>query len=165
MPAGAFITRQARETAGLENVYLMGADALFSPDVAEGTGEAVEGFLVSSPDLTAFGDAYTAHFVPAYLERFGTEPISVFHAHAYDAVQLLLMRIEQVAVVDADGALHIGRQALRDALYATVNYPGLTGDLTCSPTGDCADPVIAVYRYHFVDGAGVYPPERIWPYP
>jgi branched-chain amino acid transport system substrate-binding protein len=163
MPAGAFITRQARETAGLENVYLMGADGLFSPDVAEGTGAAVEGFLVSSPDLSAFGAAYASEFVPKYLEMFGTEPISIFHAHAYDAVGLLLTRIEQVAVQDEDGTLHIGRQALRDALYATVDYPGLTGDLTCSPTGDCADPVIAVYRYHFVDGAGVYPPERIWP--
>ncbi len=163
MPEGAFITRQAREAAGLEDTYLMGADGLFSPDVAEGTGEAVEGFLVSSPDLTAFGDAYMADFVPKYLEMFGTEPISIFHAHSYDAVQLLLGAIEQVAVKDADGTLHIGRQALRDALYATVDYPGLTGSLTCSPTGDCADPVIAVYMYHFVDGAGVYPPERIWP--
>ncbi len=163
MPAGAFITRQARETTGLEDVYLMGADGLFSPDVAEGTGAAVEGFLVSSPDLTAFGDAYRRDFLPKYVERFGTEPISIFHAHAYDAVGLLLTRIEQVAVMDADGTLHIGRQALRDALYATRNYPGLTGDLTCSPTGDYADPVIAVYEYHSVDGAGVYPPERIWP--
>ena len=163
MPAGAFITLQARETAGLEDVYLMGADGLFSPDVAAGSGAAVEGFLVSSPDLTAFGSAYLTDFVPAYVEMFGTEPISIFHAHAYDAIGIMLTTIEQVAVVDADGTLHIGRQALRDALYATTNYPGLTGSLTCSPTGDCANPVIAVYEYHFVDGAGVYPPERIWP--
>ena len=159
MPAGAFITRQAQETAGLEDTYLMGADGLFSPDVVEGTGDAVEGFYVSSPDLSAFGDAYLADFVPKYLEMFGTEPISIFHAHAYDAVGLLLGAIEDVAVVDADGTLHIGRQALRDSLASVVDYPGLTGSLTCSPTGDCADPVIAVYQYH----VGVYPPERIWP--
>ncbi|OGO15968.1 MAG: hypothetical protein A2Y93_14625, partial [Chloroflexi bacterium RBG_13_68_17] len=102
MPAGAFITRQAQETAGLEDTYLMGADGLFSPDVVEGTGDAVEGFYVSSPDLSAFGDAYLADFVPKYLEMFGTEPISIFHAHAYDAVGLLLGAIEDVAVVDAD---------------------------------------------------------------
>ena len=159
MPAGAFITRQAKETAGLEATHLMGADGLFSPDVVEGTGDAVEGFYVSSPDLSAFGDAYTASFVPAYVEKFGTEPISIFHAHAYDAIGLLLTAIEKVAIADADGTLHIGRQALRDALYAVENYPGLTGSLTCSDTGDCADPVIAVYQYH----VGVYPPERIWP--
>jgi branched-chain amino acid transport system substrate-binding protein len=159
MPEGAFITRQAKETAGLEDTKLMGADGLFSPDVVEGTGDAIEGFYVSSPDLTAFGDAYAAEFVPKYVEMFGTEPISIFHAHAYDAIGLLLTAIEEVAVEDADGTLHIGRQALRDALVAVEGYEGLTGSLTCSDTGDCADPVIAAYQYH----VGVYPPERIWP--
>jgi branched-chain amino acid transport system substrate-binding protein len=48
---------------------------------------------------------------------------------------------------------------MRDAMYATKDFPGLTGNLTCTPTGDCADPKIAVYEYH----AGQYPPERIWP--
>jgi branched-chain amino acid transport system substrate-binding protein len=159
MPEGAFITRQAKETTGLENTYLMGADGLFSPDVVEGTGDAVEGFYVSSPDLTAFGDAYAAEFVPEYEAMFGSTPISIFHAHAYDAMNLFFAAIEGVAVVDADGTLHIGRQAIRDFLYNMVDFPGLTGSLTCSPTGDCADPVIAVYQYH----VGVYPPERIWP--
>jgi branched-chain amino acid transport system substrate-binding protein len=159
MPEGAFITRQAQETAGLEDTYLMGADGLFSPDVVEGTGDAVEGFYVSSPDLTAFGDAYVASFVPTYEEMFGSTPISIFHAHAYDAMQLLFAAIEGVAVAEDDGTLHIGRQALRDFLYAVEEFPGLTGSLTCSDTGDCADPVIAVYQYH----VGVYPPERIWP--
>ncbi len=60
MPAGAFIIRQAKETAGLEATHLMGADGLFSPDVVEGTGDVVEGFYVSSPDLSTFGDAYDA---------------------------------------------------------------------------------------------------------
>ena len=159
MPAGAFITRQAKATAGLESTYLMGADGLFSPDVVTGTGPDIEGFYVSSPDLAAFGDAYMASFVPAYVDMFGTEPISIFHAHAYDATMLLLNAIESVAVVEADGTLHIGRQALRDAMYAVAGFPGLTGNLTCSEYGDCADPVIAVYEYH----ADEFPPERIWP--
>ena len=38
---------------------------------------------------------------------------------------------------DNDGTLHIGRQALRDALYATTGYQGLTGSLTCDEYGDC----------------------------
>lgn len=159
MPAGSFITRQAKSTAGLESTYLMGADGLFSPDVVTGTGPDIEGFYVSSPDLAAFGDAYMASFVPAYVDMFGTEPISIFHAHAYDAAMLLLNAIEAVAVVEADGTLHIGRQALRDAMYAVAGFPGLTGNLTCSEYGDCADPVIAVYEYH----ADEFPPERIWP--
>ena len=40
----------------------------------------------------------------------------------------------------ADGSLVIGRQALRDALYATKDFDGITGKLTCNENGDCADP-------------------------
>lgn len=157
--AGSLITRQAKEVPGLENTYLMGADGMFSPDVVEGAGAAVEGLFVSSPDLSAFAAEYTSVFLPKYKEMFGTEPISIFHAHAFDAANIIFAAIEKVAVKDADGTLHIGRQALRDAMYATKDFKGLTGNLTCTPTGDCADPVIAVYEYH----AGQYPPERIWP--
>lgn len=157
--AGSLITRQAKEVSGLEDVHLMGADGMFSEQVVEGAGEAVEGLFLSSPDLAAFGPDYQATFLPKYEELFGTAPISVFHAHAYDAANILFAAIENVAIQDDDGTLHIPRQALRDALFATSGFPGLTGTLTCTPTGDCADPKIAVYESH----AGQFPPERIWP--
>lgn len=157
--AGVQIIRQARETPGLENVYLMGADGMFSPDVMEGAGEAVEGVLVSSPDFSKFGPDYEAKFKPEYKEKFGSDPLSIFHAHAYDAVNMVLACVEKVTTQDADGTLHIGRQALRDCMYAVKDFKGLTGNLTCTPTGDCADPKIAVYEYH----TGEYPPTKIWP--
>ncbi len=155
LPAGCFITMQARANADLQNVALMGADGLFSPDVVEACGDSVEGFYVSSPIIS--GAAYDA-FVAKYEAKFGTPPISIFHAHAYDAMMMIAAAIEEVAVQDADGTLHIGRQALRDAMYATTNFQGLTGSLTCTPTGDCANPTIGVYQYH----VGEYPPELIW---
>jgi branched-chain amino acid transport system substrate-binding protein len=62
------MTRQAKEVPGLEDVYLMVADGMFSPDTVEGAGEAVEGLFVSSPDLAAFGADYQAVFVPKYNE-------------------------------------------------------------------------------------------------
>ncbi len=157
--AGSLITRQAKETTGLENVALMGADGMFSPDVSSGAGDASEGLFVSSPDLSAFSAKYSTYFLPKYQEMFGSEPISIFHAHAYDAAWIVMNAIEKVAVQDEDGTLHIPRQALRDAMYATTGYDGLTGNLSCSPTGDCANPVIAVYEYH----AGEYPPDKVWP--
>jgi branched-chain amino acid transport system substrate-binding protein len=157
--AGVLVIRQAKETAGLENTFLMGADGTFSPDVSEGAGDAVEGFFVSSPDVASFTSDYEAKFLPAYQTKFGTVPISIFHAHAYDAAMMIFAAIEKVAVQDADGALHIPRQALRDAMYAMKDFKGLTGNLTCSPTGDCADPKIAVYQYK----AGEYPPTKVWP--
>src|SRR5690606_20266983 len=82
--AGSLITRQAKEVPGLEATRLMGADGMFSPDVVEGAGDAVEGLFLSSPDLAAFGADYQSTFLPKYQEMFGTEPISIFHAHAYD---------------------------------------------------------------------------------
>jgi len=157
--AGVLMIRQAKETAGLENTKLMGADGVFSPDVSDGAGDAVEGFYVSSPDTSSFGSDYQTKFLPAYQAKFGSVPISIFHAHAYDAAMMIFAAIEKVAVKDADGTLHIPRQALRDAMYATKDFKGLTGNLTCSPTGDCADPKIAVYEYH----AGAYPPLKVWP--
>ena len=67
--------------------------------------------------------------------------------------------LDGVSRAEAARLAGMERQALRDALYATSNFPGLTGSLTCTPTGDCADPKIAVYESH----AGQFPPERIWP--
>jgi len=158
--AGSLIINQAKQVPGLETVPLMGADGMFSPDVVEGAGEAVEGVFVSSPDLAAFSADYQTTFLPKYKELAGVDsPVSIFHAHAYDAANMIFAAIEKVAVQDEDGTLHISRQALRDAMYATSGYAGLTGNLTCTKTGDCADPKIAVYEYH----AGEYPPERIWP--
>jgi branched-chain amino acid transport system substrate-binding protein len=157
--AGTQIIRQARTTPGLEKVYLMGADGMFSPDVMKGAGDAVEGVFVSSPDTSKFGPDYAAKFLPEYKAKFGTDPISIFHAHAYDAMNMIFACVEKVTVKDSDGTLHIPRQGLRDCMYATKDFKGLTGNLTCTPTGDCADPKIAVYEYH----TGVYPPTKIWP--
>jgi branched-chain amino acid transport system substrate-binding protein len=158
--AGSLIINQAKQVPGLEEVHLMGADGMFSPDVVEGAGDSVEGAFVSSPDLAAFSADYQSVFLPKYKELAGVDdPVSIFHAHAFDAANMVFAAIEKVAVQDEDGTLHIPRQALRDAMYATKDYKGLTGNLSCSSTGDCADPKIAVYEYH----AGQYPPERIWP--
>ncbi len=156
LPAGAFIIDQAKTTPGLENTKLMGADGLFSPDVMKTAGASVEGFMVSSPVVQ--GPAYDA-FVAKYVAKFGEQPINIFHAHAYDAFNIIMDAIERVAVPTTDGSLYIPRQGLRAAVAATKDFVGLTGILTCNPDGDCANPVIGVYDYH----AGVYPPTLIWP--
>jgi branched-chain amino acid transport system substrate-binding protein len=156
LPEGAFLIQQAKTTPGLENTQLMGADGLYSPDVMNTAGAAVEGFMVSSPLVQ--GAAYDA-FVAKYVAKFGVQPINIFHAHAYDGFNIVKAAIEKVAVQEADGTLYIPRQALRDAMAATKDFQGLTGVLTCNTDGDCANPIIGVYQYH----TGVYPPTLIWP--
>ena len=156
LPTGVYMIDQAKTTPGLESTKLMSADGLFSPDLMNGAGAAVEGFMVTSPILRSAD--YDA-FVERYQAKFGTLPISIFHAHAYDAFNIVKAAIEKVAIQEADGTIYIPRQALRDAMAATTDFNGLTGVLSCSVEGDCANPVIGVYKYH----AGQYPPVLIWP--
>ena len=142
---GALITRQAKEVAGLEDTVLMGADGMFSPDFVEAAGDAAKGMYLTSPDFTAFAGGYQ-EFLRKHEEKYGEKPLSAFHAHAYDATMILFEAIKKVAVQTPDGKLYIPRQALRDAIANTKNFQGLTGNLTCDPNGDCADPHIAVYQ-------------------
>ena len=96
------------------------------------------GIYISGPDLSQLaGDAdfYEGEFLTAYNEEFG-EPTSVFHAHSWDAVNMVLTAIEEVSIEDGD-TLYIPRTALKDALFATTDFPGLTGTLTCNDDGDC----------------------------
>ena len=44
------------------------------------------------------------------------------------------------------GSLFIGRQALREALFATRGMEGLSGPLNCIETGDCAQPNISIFQ-------------------
>jgi branched-chain amino acid transport system substrate-binding protein len=140
---GGHITTQAKEVSGLEDTILSGADGMISPDFIAAAGEAAEGMYISGPDL-AFENPLGQAFLQKHREKYGEEPLSAFHAHAYDATNMLFAAIEEVAVQDNDGTLHIGRQALRDALYATKDFQGITGNLNCNEYGDCADPLITV---------------------
>ena len=152
---GGFLTKQAKEVSGLEDTILAAADGMISTAAAEAVGEAGEGMYFSGPDLSYSGDVY-ADFLAKYVEDYGSEPISVFHAHAFDAANMIFDCIEEIAVQDGD-TIHIGRQALRTCLYATSGFEGITGTLTCNEYGDCADPKISVSQLL----SGVYTP--IWP--
>jgi branched-chain amino acid transport system substrate-binding protein len=140
---GAWITTQAKEIPGLENVVLGGSDGIYSPDFLAAAGEAAEGIYVSGPDLQFVGERYEK-LVADHLELYGEPPLSVYHANAYDAANMILDAIEASAKLDPEGNLLIGRQALRDALYSTTDFDGITGMLTCNELGDCADPKIAI---------------------
>jgi branched-chain amino acid transport system substrate-binding protein len=144
--AGGFICAQFRDVPGLEQTAKMGADGIFTPDFVKACGKNAVGQYWSSPDFSAFGSGYQT-LVDKYKAKYNlTGTLAPFHAHSYDAMNIILAAIKNVAVQDADGTLHIGRQALRDAVAATKDFKGLTGNLTCDPNGDCADPKIAVYQ-------------------
>jgi branched-chain amino acid transport system substrate-binding protein len=135
-PEADHLVIQAREMQGLEAVKLMSAEGPYLDSFIETVGEAGVGMYFNTPARPE-GPAYDA-FVSRFSSQYGDSYTSTpYHAHMYDAANLLLNAIEAVAVQEKDGTLHIGRQALRDALYATSGHEGLTGSLTCDEYGDC----------------------------
>lgn len=135
-PEADRLVLQARELDELEEVTLMSAEGSYFDSFIETVGEAGMGMCFNTPAQPG-GPAYDA-FLSNFEETFGVPPTDTpYHAHVYDAVNLLLNTIEMVAIQEKDGTLHVGRQALRDALYATAGFQGMTGTLTCDEYGDC----------------------------
>ena len=162
--AGGYITAQVREIAGLEDVKIAGSDGIFSPELLKGGGPNTEGMYLSSPDFGAFPEGYAA-FIEKHKAKYGGPPPSTFHAHAYDATGIIFAALEKVAVIADDGTINVPRKALRDAIYATKDYKGITGTLSCSPSGDCGAPVIAVYEIVNSDPASWNPQDAANPNP
>jgi uncharacterized surface protein with fasciclin (FAS1) repeats len=156
MPECALMVKQMKEVSGLEETVPAAADGCISADAAEAIGEDAAGMYWSGPDIAFAGDEYE-QFKADYLEKYGTETLSVFHAHAFDATNIILGCVEEVAVQDEDGTIHVGRQAMRDCVGATSGFSGITGTLTCDEYGDCADPKISIS----IVEEGEY--TKIWP--
>ncbi|MDP1716366.1 MAG: branched-chain amino acid ABC transporter substrate-binding protein [Anaerolineales bacterium] len=162
--AGGYIAAQIRDVAGLETVAIAGSDGIFTADFLKAGGANTEGMYLSSPDFGLFPGGY-ATFVEKHNAKYGGAPLSVFHAHAYDATNILFTALEKVAVVEADGTIYVPRQALRDAIYATKDFQGITGTLACSASGDCGAPVIAIYEIVNSDAAAWNPQDTANPNP
>lgn len=171
-PEGPFITAQSSEIAGLEETVLMGADGLLSDSFPENAGPNVVGMYLSGPYVS--GAPYD-EFLAKWEAKFGGVPPSGFHAFAYDGTNILLDAIEQVAIVDDDGTLHVGRQALRDAIAGVTDYTGLTGRLDCSPDdysafgitnksfGDCATgEALGIFEITQAELDGNWPPPVVY---
>lgn len=160
---GGFIASQIRDVPGMEKVVMMGADGIFSPDFLKAGGKNTVGMFWSSPNFEAFGSGYK-EMVDKYLKKYNVKGVlAPFHAHAYDAAMIYFAAIEKVAQKGSDGSLLIGKQALRDAIAATKDFKGLTGNLTCDPNGDCADPKIAIYQATADDFAKLQMPTKpVW---
>lgn len=161
-PESNFFAAQMQYIVGLEDTIIIGGAASFSSSFPENTGDAAVGIYVSGPLVS--GDAY-AMVLEQWYEEYGSDPPSGYHAHAYDATNLLLDALETAAVLNDDGSITIGKQAIRDAIAATEDYPGLTGPLTCredSPfAGDCSPgAALAVFE---ITEAEVY--DDNWPPP
>ena len=159
-PEAPLVVAQAAEIAGMENVVLMSADGALADSFPEAAGPNAVGMYLSGPYTS--GTAYE-ELLAKWEKKFGGPPPSGFHAHAYDATNILLQAIEKSAQQGADGTLLIGRQALRDALNNIKEFAGVTGSLTCGATGDCATgEALGIYQITQAEVDGNWPAQVVF---
>lgn len=122
---GAAINIQ-RQRLGWD-VPVLGPTSLYSPQLIALGGDAVDGLYTATGFFAEDPDPRVQQYVADFEERYGATPN--FHAAlAYDAMMLLADAIERAGSTD--------RQAIRDALADTAEFPGLAGSITFTPDGD-----------------------------
>lgn len=137
-PLGSAIVDAVRARPEFDGTVLASNDYLYSQEFLDAHGSQVVGMLFGLPDTSFTESEAYAEFREQYLSAYGEEPLVLFSAHAFDATIVILHAIEQIAILDGESTLYIGRQALRDALFATEGLEGLTGTISCDEFGDCS---------------------------
>jgi len=144
-PEAPLIVQQSRDIPKLAKTILVSADGAKDDTFISSAGPLAKslGMYFSGPDLN-FGSTYTDKFLPEYKQIAGKDPTSVYHAHAYDAANIIFDAIEHVGLKDSSGTLYIPRTALKDYARGVKDYKGLTGTLTCDPNGDCGASFVSI---------------------
>ncbi len=148
---GVAVTQKAA-AAGLGNTALIGSDRLLNANFVSQTSGSSEGMYISGPSILNIESSFYAK----YKARYGEEPVAVYAAQAYDAVMMLFDAIV-LSAKTTGGDISIQRESLLSSLYATRDYKGLSGTLTCSALGDCATPNIVIYQVRGLEIFPVYP--------
>ena len=153
-PEGPLIVNQSRDIPTLANTIFFGADGVKDAGFISAAGAVAEamGMYFSGPDLN-FGTKYTDDFLPKLLALEGTaQPQAPYHAHGYDAYNILMDAIIAAHVGDdADGNSYFSRDGIRAYIAGLKDYPGLTGTLTCLG-GDCGSSNVSIAQLK----SGVY---------
>jgi branched-chain amino acid transport system substrate-binding protein len=141
------ITSQMKEV-GLEDAIFFSDDGTYTKQYLDTAGATAEGAYASFVAGDEVAEA-NAEFDAKYEERFGVVPddLGPFHAHAYDAIFLIVEAIKNVAFTDdaGEGYLLIEREALIKAIRE-VSIQGLTGHISCSAIGDCGAGGIQIFQ-------------------
>lgn len=144
-PDGNNLVRQARQTTGFSQVILMSDGSLIDESFLEDMGADAQGMFFVGPTPPS-PSAELDRLAGEYRTRYGIQAPTIYYVSAFDAANILFAAVEKVAQVLPDGTIRIGRQALRDALYATRDFSGVSGMLTCTEFGDCAPQSFNVLR-------------------
>jgi branched-chain amino acid transport system substrate-binding protein len=127
------IAKQARDK-GL-NVPLVGGDGWDSPSLYQIGGSALDGSYFTDHYSPYDADPRVQKFVKDYQSRYGTLP-DALAATGYDAALIMFDAIKRAGSLE--GA------AIRDALAATRDFPGVTGMITFNENRDAVKPIIMI---------------------
>ena len=137
------IIHRMQERPDLSSIMLASYSNNSNPEFLDALGGAGEGMWFAGVNHEFHNDI-RAHFDERFIDRYGEPNHSPYTYYAYDATRLLLDTIERTATSTDNRSLIIPRQQLRDRLYGTFDWPGITGNLTCTEFGDCANPIIVI---------------------
>lgn len=152
-PDGNALLQQGRKAPGFEKMIFMSDGALIDASFLAAVREDALGMHFVSPAPPAPGAALDS-LAADYRAKYGTDAPTIYYISAFDAANILFSALEKTARELPGGGLRIGRQALRNAMYATKRFPGVSGDLSCDEFGDCAIQRFNVLRFDDLD-AGV----------
>jgi len=116
----ALVCKQARDL-GL-NLPLFGGDGWAAPQLISIGGAAVEGTYYSTHYSPENKSPAVSGFVERFRKRWNNEVPDAMAALGYDAAMVLADAIKRAGTTDS--------AKLREALAATKNLPGVTGDTT-----------------------------------
>jgi branched-chain amino acid transport system substrate-binding protein len=117
-------------------VPLLGGDGWDSEQLGKIAGKAIENCYYSNHYAPDQPDARVREFIQKYQARFGGQTPDGLAALGYDAAKILVDAMNRAGSLD--GA------ALRDAIAATKDFPGVTGTISIDENRDAKKAAVVV---------------------
>jgi branched-chain amino acid transport system substrate-binding protein len=126
------IVQQAKQLGWKKPI--LGSDSWASDELVKLCGKDCYGHFFVSHYASAGAKGATKEFIDRYKAKYGTIPDDVA-ALTWDAIGLIGQGIKNSGTITGD--IKKDREALRNALAATKNFPGITGTISFPPgSGD-----------------------------
>jgi len=111
-------------------IPFLSCDGFSNPEIYNLAGGFTDGVIYVGPAKVKESPSYSK-FVADYTAKYGVGPDS-FATNAYDGTNILLAAMDKV--YKATGKFD--RKAIRDAVAATKDFPGVSGTVNFAENGD-----------------------------
>jgi branched-chain amino acid transport system substrate-binding protein len=118
------------------NQPMLGGDGWDSEQLAKIAGDAIEGSFYTNHYAPDQPDARVQEFIRDYKAAFGGSTPDGLAALGYDAAKLLFAAMERAKTTEG--------KALRDAIAATKDFPGVTGTITIDANRNATKSAVVV---------------------